>query len=136
MKRIPARLRRLVLRRGAGLCEYCHLSQAGQEASFHVDHITPRAAGGQTVAENLALACVSCSLRKAARETAVDPNTGNEVPLFDPRRDDWSEHFAWQGVRLIGLTPSGRATTTALDLNRLLILAIREEEAALGRHHD
>lgn len=136
MKHIPARLRRLVLRRGAGVCEYCHLSQAGQEASFHIDHVKPLASGGQTVAENLALACVSCSLRKAAREIAVDPNTGNEVPLFNPRRNDWSEHFAWQGVRLVGLTAIGRATTTALDLNRPMILAIREEEETLGRHPD
>ena len=133
MKHIPARLRRLVLNRSAELCEYCHLSQIGQEASFHIDHVMPLAAGGQTVAENLALACVSCSLRKGPRETAVDPNTGNEVLLFNPRRDDWSEHFAWEGVRLIGLTPTGRATTTALDLNRPLILSIREE-AILGRH--
>jgi len=92
MTQVPAKLRRLVLRRGAGLCEYC--------------------------------------------ETAVDPNTGNEVLLFNPRRDDWSEHFAWEGVRLIGLTPVGRATISALDMNRTLIIAIREEEAALGRHPD
>jgi hypothetical protein len=136
MRDIPAELRRLVLRRSAGLCEYCHLSQAGQEATFHIDHVTPIAAGGQTVAENLALACVSCSLRKGARETTVDPTTGNEVLLFNPRRDAWSEHFAWQGVRLIGLTPVGRATISALDMNRALILAIREEEAVLGRHSD
>lgn len=117
-------------------CEYCHLSQAGQEATFHIDHVTPIAAGGQTVAENLALACVSCSLRKGARETAVDPNTGNKVLLFNPRRDDWFEHFAWQRTQLIGLTPVGRATISALDMNRALILAIREEEAALGRHSE
>lgn len=136
MRHAPAELRRLVLRRSAGLCEYCHLSQTGQEATFHIDHVTPIAAGGQTVAENLALACVSCSLRKGARETAVDPNTGNEVLLFNPRRDDWFEHFAWQRTRLIGLTPVGRATISALDMNRALILAIREEEAALGRHRE
>jgi HNH endonuclease len=134
MTHLPAGLRRLVIRRSGGRCEYCHLSQAGQEATFHIDHVTPVTAGGQTLVENLALACVSCSLRKGARQTAVDPGTGVEAPLYHPRHDLWSEHFAWRGVRLLGLTATGRATIDALDLNRPLILAIREEEAALGRH--
>ncbi len=133
MRHISAKLRRLVRNRSGERCEYCHLSQAGQEASFHIDHITPLASGGQTVAESLALACVSCSLRKGARQTVMDPNTGDYVPLYDPRHHRWSEHFAWQGVRLLGLTAIGRATINALDLNRPLILAIREEDAALGR---
>jgi hypothetical protein len=134
MKHIAAGLRRLALRRSGDRCEYCHLAQAGQEATFHIDHIKPVALGGPTVADNLALACVSCSLRKAARAMGVDPETGHEVVLFNPRTDLWSQHFEWEGVRLLGLTPTGRATIEALDMNRDLILAIRQEEANLGRH--
>jgi hypothetical protein len=92
------------------------------------------AAGGETVAENLALACVSCSLRKAACQTAVDPQSGQEVALYNPRRDVWHEHFHWDGVHLVGLTATGRATVEALKMNRVLILAIRREEEAVGRH--
>jgi len=134
VKHIPARLRRLVIQRAAGCCEYCGLSQEGQEATFHIDHVIPLAAGGETVAENLALACVSCSLRKAARQTAIDPQSGEEVTLYNPRRDTWHEHFQWDGVYLVGLTATGRATVEALNMNRVLILAIRREEAAMGRH--
>ena len=134
MSYIPPGLRRLVIQRAAGRCEYCGLSQEGQEATFHIDHVIPVTAGGQTVAENLALACVSCSLRKAARQTAIDPQSGKEVALYNPRRDTWREHFRWEDVYLVGLTATGRATIEALDMNRVLILAIREEEAALGRH--
>lgn len=94
MRRPPARLRRLVIRRSGDRCEYCHLSQAGQEASFHIDHVTPVIVGGETVVEN----------------------------------------FRWREVSLIGITSTGRVTIRALDLNRPLILAIRREEAALGRH--
>lgn len=133
MRNVPARLRRLVVGRCSNRCEYCHLSQVGQEATFHIDHINPLACGGRTVTGNLALACVSCSLRKAARLTAVDPQTGAESPIFNPRQDNWSEHFYWDGLRLVGLTSAGRATIQALDLNRALILAIRQEEAVLGR---
>lgn len=64
MSDIPAALRDDVVLRAGDRCEYCRLSQAGQEAAFHVDHVVPRVAGGATVLDNLALACVSCSLRK------------------------------------------------------------------------
>jgi len=134
MRSIPTELRRLVVQRAVGRCEYCQLSQEGQEATFHIDHVIPVVAGGQPVAENLALACVSCSLRKAARQTAPDPHSGEEVALYNPRHDNWHEHFQWEGVSLVGLTPHGRATIAALAMNRILILAIREEEAARGRH--
>ena len=134
MRHIPAALRRLVVQRSRDRCEYCHLSQAGQEATFHIDHVRPVTRGGVSAIDNLALACVSCSLRKGGKETVIDPETSHEAPIFNPRRDVWSEHLAWEGIKLIGLTPTGRATIQALDLNRPLILAIRQEEAAVGRH--
>ena len=99
-----------------------------------MDHVLPVAVGGETEAGNLALACVSCSLRKAARVTADDPVTGMAAGLFNPRRDVWDDHFRWDGVTLIGLTPTGRGSIEALSMNRTLMLAIREEEKAFGRH--
>ncbi len=86
MSDIPARLRRLVVLRAGDRCEYCRLAQKGQEATFHIDHILPKVAGGRTAAANLALACVSCSLRKEARRSAIEPNTNRRVALFHPRR--------------------------------------------------
>ena len=123
-----------VFLRAGNRCEYCRLSQLGQEAAFHIDHVMPRAAGGPTVAGNLALACVSCSLRKWAKQTALDPDSGEEVTLFSPRTQVWAEHFRWDGEWLVPLTATGRATVSGLALNRSLILAIRREEAARGRH--
>src|SRR6201999_1385800 len=64
MSDISATLHAEVVLRAGNRCEYCGLSQLGQEAAFHIDHVVPRAEGGPTVASNLALACVSCSLRK------------------------------------------------------------------------
>jgi hypothetical protein len=131
---IPLWLRREVARRAAGRCEYCGLSEAGQEARFHVDHIVPVAKNGPTVPDNLALACVSCSLRKGARSTGNDPLTGRQATLFHPRNDRWSEHFRWQGCRVLGLTGTGRATIALLRMNRATALGIRAEEALRGRH--
>jgi hypothetical protein len=134
MTRIPASLRELVVKRADNRCEYCGISQLGQVATFHVDHIIPVVAGGATTAENLALACVSCSLRKGARQEIQDLATGETVLVFNPRQQAWKEHFAWEGVRVVGLTPTGRAMVEALDLNRAIMLAIRAEEELLGRH--
>jgi hypothetical protein len=134
MSDVSASLHAEVVRRAGNRCEYCQLSQLGQEAAFHIDHVVPRAAGGPTVASNLALACVSCSLRKWANQTAADSESGEEVALFNPRTQVWTEHFRWNGDMIVALTATGRATVTALALNRPLILAIRQEEAARGRH--
>lgn len=131
---IPVGLRREVVRRAGNRCEYCRLSQAGQEATFHVDHILPVVSGGVTSIENLALACVSCSLRKGARRSAHDPASGREVPLFHPRLQEWSKHFVWKGDRVRGTTPTGRVTLDLLKMNRALAVAIRAEERSQGRH--
>jgi hypothetical protein len=134
MTAISNRLRAQVVRRAGNRCEYCGLSQTGQEAVFHIDHIVPHSASGGTFADNLALACVSCSLRKAARLVATDPQSGEQLPLFNPRTQSWAEHFRWDAETVVPLTATGRATVAALALNRSLILAIRREESVRGRH--
>ena len=134
MTTIPASLRRSVMQRADNRCEYCGISQVGQVATFHIDHIIPTVAGGETTSDNLALACVSCSLRKGARQELEDLHTGEIVTIFNPRQQPWKEHFRWDGVTVIGLTATGRATVAALDLNRATMLAIRAEEELLGRH--
>ena len=131
---ISLQLRRVVAERARFRCEYCGLAQVGQEAAFHFDHVKPVVAGGETSGDNLALACVSCSLRKGHRQIALDPESGGEAQLFNPRRDQWDKHFRWGGTLVIGITPTGRATVELLRMNRPLIVAIREEETIRGRH--
>jgi DNA-directed RNA polymerase subunit RPC12/RpoP len=131
---IPDHVRDQVIQRAKNRCEYCGISQEGQEAAFHVDHAVPLNAGGQTILENLALACVSCSLRRGARQRATDPKTGKLAPLFNPRRDAWRLHFRWNDVRVIGLSPVGRATVAVLQMNRPVAQAIRHYEIARGTH--
>ncbi|MGA2541270.1 MAG: hypothetical protein ABSG78_06875 [Verrucomicrobiota bacterium] len=84
--------------------------------------------------DNLALACVSWSLRKGARLEVFDPQTGKMAALFHRRLDSWRLHFRWQDERLIGLSPTGRASVAALNMNRPLVPAIRREETIRGRH--
>jgi len=97
-------------------------------ASFHVDHVIPLADHGQTEFHNLALACVSCSLRKGARRCGRDPQTGQLVNFFHPREERWTNHFECRENEIVGRTAIGRATIDALALNRPSIIAIRSEE--------
>lgn len=129
-----ASLRRQVILRAQNRCEYCGLSQLGQAATFHLDHVCPIAAGGPTNMENLALACIHCSLRKGARVKAQDPKTGRTVQLYHPREQQWNHHFRWSGNKLAGITEVGRATIAALDLNSSEHQIIRSFESILNRH--
>lgn len=126
---LPASLAELVKTRAGGRCEYCRMSQSLQGATFHLEHIVPRTCGGETTAENLALACPGCNLHKSDRSHATDPDTGLSAPLHHPRQHPWSDHFTWQDTRIIGLTPTGRATISALDLNHPRRLRVRAAEA-------
>ena len=117
-----------VATRAAGRCEYCRMHQALQGATFHVEHVLPRSRGGESRPENLAWACPGCNLRKSNRVDAHDPQTGELVPLFNPRVDCWQDHFRWDNYRVAPLTPIGRATVAALDLNHSRRIRIRQAE--------
>ena len=108
------------------------MHQSLQGASFHGEHITPRSRGGLSDLDNLAWACPGCNLKKSDRVDATDPKTGARVALFNPRLDDWTLHFSWNDYEIVGLTPNGRATTRALDLNHPRRLQIRAAEKAFG----
>ena len=129
-------LRNLVRERVKGHCEYCLTSEVLSGIRCQIDHIIPRSRGGTTAAENLCLACAACNGRKHARTHAIDPESGAEVPLFDPRRQRWNAHFAWSsdGTEIMGRTPTGRATIVALRLNDALIVAARALWTGTGLH--
>lgn len=135
-RKIPQRLRRLVKERAHSCREYCISQEAWSPTPFSNKHITPLNAGGQSTEENLALACQGCNNFKHIKTTAIDPVTLHEVPLFHPRRDVWREHFAWNDdfTKLIGLTPTGRATVAELKLNRENLFNLRRALIALNKH--
>lgn len=124
--RVGRRLDRLVRERAGARCEYCRLPQEVILIRFQIDHIIARQHGGKSVLENLALACLRCNLNKGTNLASVDPDTNRLTPLFHPRRDEWSLNFSWQGARIHGLTPVGRATSTLLCFNDELRLRLRE----------
>jgi 5-methylcytosine-specific restriction endonuclease McrA len=92
--KLPQALHQLVRTRAESRCEYCQTSERLSGLPCEVDHIIPRAKDGPTTADNLCLACASCNGHKGASTNAVDPESGEQVALFNPRQQCWREHFA------------------------------------------
>ena len=116
---IPKSLYDIVRQRAQFRCEYCHYPELLSSAPLSIDHIQPQSLGGSDELDNLALACRRCNERRYNFTTGIDPETEAEAPLFNPRQQIWSEHFMWSAdaLKIIGKSPSGRATCNRLDLN-------------------
>jgi hypothetical protein len=99
---------------------------------FQIDHIVAEKHGGQTVENNLALACPHCNRFKGPNIAGLDSESGEAIRLFHPRKDTWSEHFEWDGARIVGRTAIGRATVHVLSMNADDLLLIRAELLAEG----
>ena len=133
---IPKALRERVSQQARHRCGYCLTQEAIVGTPMEIDHIIPESLGGQTEEINLWLACSLCNDHKNDRIAALDLETGEFVRIFDPRHQDWHEHFMWNanGEQILGLTPTGRATIIALDLNRPLLVRSRRLWVVAGWH--
>ena len=86
--------------------------------------------------DNLCLSCVSCNSRKRDFQFGIDPATSLDALLFHPRRQRRTSHFRWSddGLRIIGLTATGRATVNRLKMNGVAMVSARGEWVAMGKH--
>jgi len=116
---IDKNIRQLIREQAKYLCEYCHSPEEVSAALFEIDHIIPQSLGEFDALENLALACQRCNGYRYNFTKGIDPETKEEVSLFNPRWQQWSEHFIWtkDGLIIIGITSIGRATCNRLDFN-------------------
>lgn len=126
---IAEALRRAVIARTGGRCEYCGKPQV----SFfphEVDHVIAQKHGGKTVLNNLAFACFECNRYKGSDVASFDPQTGRLTPLFNPRTQPWDEHFRHDNGVIVCLTAEARTTAMLLRFNDLT--RVRERIALLS----
>jgi hypothetical protein len=133
---VPVELRQQLETADGRLCVYCRTSADNTGQALTIDHIWPRSQGGQSEFGNICLACRQCNEFKSDQVLAVDPLTGESVALFHPRQDRWLEHFRWDetGIHLLGLTPTGRATIVALNMNNEVVVTARQRWVSVGWH--
>lgn len=115
---ITSAQRQAVKQRAGGCCEYCRLKEIDEIPAFHIDHIIPVKHHGTDDLDNLALSCYQCNAFKGSNLAASDPSTGNATFLFNPRRQNWDDHFQLNpDAILIGKTPEGRVTVDVMRMN-------------------
>lgn len=126
-------IKETVYTRAAGCCEYCQTSGINIGQAMHVEHINP--ATGNNL-DNLCLSCPNCNLSKATATTAIDPDTNQELSLFNPRQQKWVEHFRWieNHTQIEGITSTGRATVARFKMNRPRIVLARQRWVQAGFH--
>ena len=125
---VTAELRRLVVDRAQGSCEYCLIPESLTLASHQVDHVIAEKHGGETTAANLALSCSLCNLAKGSDITSIDPTTSEIVRLYHPRQDSWHDHFQLEADTgmIQPLSAIARVTVRLLQLNRAERLSERK----------
>ena len=131
---ISVSLRRIVFDRAARACEYCLIPEAFALSSHQVDHVIAEKHGGETIAENLALSCALCNQSKGSDISSIDPDTGEIEKLYNPRREQWAEHFqmAAENGLIYPITSIGRVTVRLLQMNRVENLLGRQLLLQLG----
>jgi hypothetical protein len=114
----PRTREEFLLTRAHRRCEYCHLPLTRRGVlGPQMDHIVARQHGGGDELENLAIACIRCNLIKGPNLTSIDPITGKITRLFNPRKDEWQDHFEIVAARIQGRTAVGRTTAFVLEFN-------------------
>lgn len=129
---ISTELRKLVAERADFRCEYCHLPEKASLHKHEPDHILPRQHGGQSTEDNLALSCLRCNRYKGPNIGSYDPETGQLTPLFNPRQQNWSDHFKFEGSEISPLTAVARVTLKILRINDDIRIQEREQLQKAG----
>jgi hypothetical protein len=134
---ISVELDRRVREAAQNRCGYCLSPQYLVMARLEIEHLIPLSKHGSNDESNLWLACPICNGHKSDKTTAIDPITQESVSLFNPRFQVWAEHFYWVegGLKIEGVTPTGRATVLALRLaDDLDALVVRSFWIQVGWH--
>lgn len=114
---VPKYLRRFVIDRAGNRCEYCRIPQAVSNFEFHIEHVIGLQHGGSSAPDNLAWCCSFCNWKKGPNiATLVDSNT-EIVPLFNPRSQNWFEHFHVENGLIVPKTTIGKGTVKLLEFN-------------------
>ncbi len=132
---ISENLRTEVELRADGICEYCRIRIEDTYFGGEIDHIISRKHRGQTVSENLALACQPCNRNKGSDLGSIAEVSGILVRFFNPRTDDWREHFRVNSnAEIETLTEIGEVTAFIFGFNEPERIAERRGLIELGSY--
>ncbi len=134
MTYISDALRQLVIARADNCCEYCLLNQLDHIIPFEIDHVISVKHDGSTDKHNLSWSCPHCNRHKGMDIGSLDPHTRILTPLFNPREQNWDEHFHLNDANIEPLTPEGRVTVFLLKMNSPQVIRERNRLIRLNRY--
>lgn len=127
--------RRAVIQRAGSCCEYCRIRETDETSPFHIDHIIPVKHRGTDNLENLCLACFQCNSYKGSNMAAADPLTRKAALLFNPRAENWDDHFQINtDATLTGKSPEGRVTIEVMKINEEPRIQYRQFAIHIGEY--
>jgi len=86
--------RRNIFKRDHYTCQYCGKQPGGEELTL--DHVIPRAQGGESRWDNCVLACLECNKRKADRT----PEQAKMRLKHKPVQPKWNPRYAAHDLRI------------------------------------
>ncbi len=130
---IPEKLRKRVAERAAFRCEYCRMEHLFSGVQFEIDHIVGLKHGGVSLLQNLAYSCAICNGHKGSDFCTFLDNHEDIVRFFNPRKDNWFEHFDVKNGLILPKTRIGAATVKILAFNHSADVIFRQKLIAIGR---
>ena len=108
--------RRLVEKRASNHCEYCLIHEEDTYIGCEIDHIISIKHGGKNNDTNLAFSCLPCNRFKGTDIGSLTEK-GELTRFYNPRIDNWLEHFQIIGNMILGITDIGEVTVKILKIN-------------------
>ncbi len=123
--------RRLVEKRANSHCEYCLIHEEDTYVGCEIDHIISIKHSGKNDVTNLAFSCLSCNRFKGTDIGSLTEK-GKLTRFYNPRTDNWLEHFQIVGNMILGITDIGEVTVKILRINDEERLEEREYLQEMG----
>ncbi len=101
--------------------------------NFHIDHIRSIKHGGDSHIDNLAYCCPECNSFKGTDVGSFKEND-ELVRFYNPRKDEWQEHFELINGLIIGKTDIAKTTERIFKFNEIDRLIFRQELIQLGHY--
>lgn len=108
--------RRLVEKRANSHCEYCLIHEDDTYIGCEIDHIISIKHDGKNDETNLAFSCLPCNRFKGTDISSLTEK-GELTRFYNPRTDNWLEHFQIIGNMILGITDIGEVTVKILKIN-------------------
>jgi hypothetical protein len=132
-KSISLQIKNQVALRANFRCEYCLLPDKVSFYNFHIDHIRSIKHGGDSQIDNLAYCCPECNSFKGTDVGSFKEND-ELIRFYNPRKDEWQEHFGLIDGLIIGKTDIAIITERIFKLNEIDRLIFRQELIQLGHY--